>query len=69
MVLESTSTKGKSRLFPCHHFALRVTTKDSLSVENESPGNHPSVVLGLAVAHQRHGVADRMEHFTRGVDA
>jgi len=32
MVLDSASTKGKRLLFPCHHFALRVTTRDSLSV-------------------------------------
>lgn len=36
MAIASASTKGKSRLFPCHHFALRVTTKDSVSVEIES---------------------------------
>lgn len=32
MALESASTNGKRRLFPCHHFALRVTTTASLSV-------------------------------------
>ena len=32
MALDSASTNGKRRLFPCHHFALRVTTTASLSV-------------------------------------
>ena len=48
MVLESTSTKGESRLFPCHHFALRVTSKDSLSVEIESLGIQPSSLPGYS---------------------